>query len=82
MIIADTGSAGSLLLALKSNALAVVTLPLILYSALTTSRLAFDQRFTPADIRIAPALIWSYFAIVILFWVIRNIPCFVFLRPQ
>ncbi len=72
---------GHLMLALKSNLLAVVTLPLVMYAFFLVLRLAFDSRFTPADIRIAPFWIWSYFIFVLLFWVLRNIPSMVILRP-
>lgn len=72
---------GHLMLALKSNLLAVVTLPMILYAFFLVYRLAFDRRFAPADIRIAPFWIWSYFIFVLLFWFIRNIPTMNFLRP-
>ncbi len=72
---------GNILLAMKSNVLAVFTMPLIFYAAWTASRLAFDQRFTPADIRIAPFLVWSYLALVILFWIARNFAWLSILRP-
>lgn len=73
---------GHFMLAVKSNLLAVATLPLVLYTFFLVFRLALDNRFTPADIRIAPIWIWSYFIFVLLFWFIRNIPAMVFLRPH
>lgn len=73
---------GNIRLALKNNALAVFILPLVFYSAITVFRLAFDRRFTPADIRVAPVWIWSLFFAVIIFWIIRNISCFSFLSPS
>ena len=72
---------GHFMLAVKSNLLAVITLPLVIYAFFLTLRLAFDRSFTPADIRIAPFLIWSYFIFVLLFWFVRNIPAMIFLRP-
>ncbi len=73
---------GQILPALKSNFLAVFTLPLIFYALFLVFRLAFDRRFTPADIRIAPFWIWSYFVFVLLFWFVRNIPAMTLLRPH
>ena len=72
---------GQFMPAVKSNLLGVVTLPLVLYAFFLVFRLAFDRRFTPADIRIAPFWIWSYFVFVLLFWFLRNIPVMEFLRP-
>lgn len=72
---------GRLLLALKSNALAVIMLPVIGYGLATASRLALDRRFSPVDIKIAPFLVWSVLAVVIVFWIIRNLSFFSFLNP-
>ncbi len=72
---------GHFFLALKSNALAVFTVPLIFFTVFTAFRMVFDRCFTPAHIRIAPFWIWAYFVFVIIFWVVRNIPSFAFLRP-
>ncbi len=72
---------GRLLLALESNVLAVLILPAISYGVIIVFRLAFDRKFTPADIKIAPFWLWSFLAAVILFWIIRNIPYFSFLGP-
>lgn len=72
---------GQIIPALQSNLLAVLTLPLIFYALFILFRLAFDRHFTPADIRIAPFWIWSYFAFVLLFWFVRNLPTMTFLRP-
>jgi len=72
---------GQILLAIRSNFLAVTTLPLILYGFYFAFRLAFEKRFTSADIYISPFWIWSYFVFVLLFWFVRNIPALVFLRP-
>ncbi len=72
---------GQFMPAVKSNLLAVVTLPLVLYAFILVFRLAFDNRFTPADIRITPFWIWSYFVFVLLFWFVRNIPGMVIIRP-
>lgn len=73
---------GKIKLALNSNSLAVFSLPLAFYSVFTVFRLAFDRRFTPADIRIAPVWIWSIFFAVVIFWIIRNISYFSFFRPS
>lgn len=72
---------GRFCLALKSNALAILSLPLVFYGLLASFRLAFDRRFSPAQISIAPALLWAFLAVAIAFLVARNIPCFSFLRP-
>ncbi len=72
---------GNILSAIRSNGLAVLMLPGIVYGMITSFRLAFDQRFTAADINIAPIWLWSIPVTVIIFWVIRNIPAFTFLRP-
>ncbi len=72
---------GRFLLALKSNALAVLFFPVVLYGIITVFRLAFDRSFTPADIKIAPFLLWSILPLVIIFWLVRNLPSFSFLSP-
>lgn len=72
---------GNILIALKNNGLAVLMLPGIVYGMITSFRLAFDHRFTAADIKIAPIWLWSIPVMVVIFWVIRNISAFTFLRP-
>ncbi len=72
---------GRLVLALKSNALAVLMLPLAIYGTVTAYRLVFDANFSPSDIRIAPVWLWSLLVLVIGFWIIRNLPLFSFLNP-
>ncbi len=72
---------GRFLLALKSNALAVLALPLVVYGMVVVFRLAFDSRFGTGDVWIAPALLWSMPVIVVIFWIIRNIPGCAILRP-
>ncbi|MFO7951474.1 MAG: DUF2752 domain-containing protein [Bacillota bacterium] len=72
---------GKILIALKSNVLAVMIMPVIFYGAITAFRLAFDKNFSAGDIRIAPVWPWAMLALVIIFWVVRNIPVLSFLRP-
>ncbi len=72
---------GRLVLALNSNALAVFILPLVIYGTVTAFRLVFDHNFSPSDIRIAPFWLWSLLVLVIVFWIIRNLPLFSFLSP-
>ncbi len=72
---------GNLQLAFKSNALAVFSLPAILYGTVVAFRLVFDRRYGPSDIKISPYWLWSIPLLVILFWVARNLPFFSFLSP-
>ena len=72
---------GQLILALKSNLLAVLILPVIAYGTFTASRLVFDRNFGPSDIKIAPFWLWSLLAALLIFWIIRNLPHFSFLGP-
>jgi len=72
---------GHLLLALKSNALAVFSLPLIAYGTVTAFRLVFDRSFSPSDIKINPFWLWSIPVVIILFWIARNLPYLSFLSP-
>lgn len=69
------------MLALKSNLLAVLILPVVAYGTFTASRLVFDRNFGPSDIKIAPFWLWSMLAVLLLFWIIRNLPYFTFLSP-
>ncbi len=70
---------GRFQLALQSNALAVLMLPILFYVAAVAARLAFDRRFTAAHIKVAPFWLWMVFSLVLLFWVLRNLPGFSFL---
>lgn len=72
---------GRLQLALKYNALAVLSLPLVVYGTVTAFRLVFDRNYGPSDLKIAPFWIWSILALIIIFWIIRNLPYFSFLNP-
>ena len=72
---------GRLILALKSNALALFILPLVIYGTVTAYRLVFDESFSPGDLKIAPFWLWSLLVLVIIFWIIRNLPLFNFLSP-
>jgi len=72
---------GRFILALKSNVLAVMIVPLVAYSSIIAFRLAFDRNFSAGDIKISPILPWSLLALVIIFWIVRNIPELSFLRP-
>lgn len=72
---------GRLFLALESNILAVLIIPVIIYGLITAFRLAFNKNFTAGDIRISPVWPWSMLALVIIFWIVRNIPAFSFLGP-
>jgi hypothetical protein len=72
---------GNILLALKSNALAVFILPLLTYALILIIRVIFDKNYSIYQIRIAPFFIWSLFVLVLVFWVVRNLPGFSFLRP-
>ncbi len=72
---------GHPILALKSNLLAVLSLPLAGYGTLIAARLVFDRNFGPGDIRISPFWLWSIPVLVIIFWIARNLPFFSFLSP-
>jgi hypothetical protein len=71
---------GHLGLALASNSLAVFMLPVLGY--LTLSYIFRRRRQIPAT-QIDPLLIKFFLAVVILFWVLRNIPAspFIYLAP-
>ncbi len=72
---------GHLQLALKSNALAVFSLPLIFYGTLSAFRLVFDRSFNPSDIRINPFWLWIIPVVIVIFWITRNLSYFSFLSP-
>ncbi len=72
---------GNIMLSLKSNALAVFILPLVAYALWLILRILFDKNYSIDDLKIAPFFIWSVFALILIFWVMRNIPYFSFLRP-
>ncbi len=72
---------GNILLALKSNVLAVMMMPLFFYILFLILKVFINPRFSLAQVRIAPVWLWSWLAIILLFWLIRNIPAFSFLRP-
>jgi hypothetical protein len=72
---------GNILLAMKSNALIIFVIPLLIYLFFLMSRLVFDRSFTFDHIKFSPVWPWSFFAIIMLFWVLRNFESFSFLRP-
>ncbi len=72
---------GNLPLALKSNALAVFSLPAIACGVLAAFRLVFDPSYGPSDIRISPYWLWSLPVLIIIFWIVRNLTYFSFLSP-
>ncbi|MBW6463658.1 MAG: DUF2752 domain-containing protein [Bacillota bacterium] len=72
---------GNILLAIKSNALIIFSIPLVIYMLFIMTRLVFDNSFTLDHIKFSPVWPWSAFAIIMFFWVLRNFEGFSFLRP-
>lgn len=68
--------------ALRSNLLIILVPPLFLYIYWISFRLAFDRSFRAVQFRIAPVWLWGLLAIILLFWILRNLPYFFFLRPM
>ncbi len=60
--------------ALRENVLAVLSLPFVVYEL----GAVLTKRFHPLSPRLRPWSLWSLVAIVILFAVLRNLPCFPF----
>lgn len=70
---------GKVLLALKDNALFVMTLAML---PVVSARLAVRKmRNQPATLRVSPKFLWSLLALAILFAVLRNLPGFEWLSP-
>ncbi|RCG33039.1 DUF2752 domain-containing protein [Sphaerisporangium album] len=71
---------GDLPAALGLNPLAVVTVPFLLFWWGRWALRAWRGR--PARTRVArPAYIWAFLAIVIVYWIVRNLPFGAFLAP-
>lgn len=70
---------GHLLVALHLNGLFVVSVPLLAWLGI---RLALRRiKRLPAPRTIAPAWIWFFLAVAVLFSVLRNLPAFAWLAP-
>ncbi len=69
---------GHLLAAGKFNLLFIVCAPLIIYSALITLINAFSTRQFSQKIFYSPLFVKGLLAIVIFFWVARNLPLYPF----
>ena len=70
---------GNLRLALKDNALFIFLLAaLVIWSA----RFVFRKRQNPnASLNVPPGVLWMFFAVAIVFTILRNQPAFSFLAP-
>ena len=64
---------GDVVSALGYNALTVLSLPFIAYSLSTAAMRAFDLR-APRPVFVRPNLIWALLAVVVAFWILRNLP--------
>lgn len=71
----------NLKLAFKSNALAVLLVPFFIYALWLLLKSLFSGHNYLAKESIHPAVPWSVFVLILLFWLIRNLPAFSFLRP-
>ena len=70
---------GNFSLALKDNALFVLTLPVL---AVWGARKILQQmRNQPVQFKFSPNILWSYFAVMVIFSIVRNLPGFEWLSP-
>jgi hypothetical protein len=74
---------GNVWAAMRLNLLAVVLLPPLAYGSLSIA-LRFVGRKPLPGVFIPASWIWTLLAVIILFWILRNVPCYPFslLAPQ
>lgn len=68
---------GRLLVAFGLNPLAVLALPFLGYAFLSRAALAARGRPLP-EVFVPPVGIWALLGVILLFWVLRNVPLYPF----
>ncbi|MCW2757290.1 MAG: hypothetical protein JWO46_1036, partial [Nocardioidaceae bacterium] len=71
---------GDLVGALDRNPLAVALLPCVLFAWVCWG-LRLSGRKAPHPTQLRPVVIWSLLAVVLVFWVLRNVPGWTWLSP-
>ena len=69
---------GDILQAIRYNVLLVASLPLVIYSAIVSIINIFRTKPLIQKIFYSPVFVKIVFAVIVLFWLIRNIPAYPF----